>query len=467
MNFEFVKNLQGLNKAFDSFANAEDLAMSKPDLSMVASRKSAEALAKYIYFFAYSKEAEKLTFSDILSDPVVKRYLNNVAIMDAFHFVRKKGNVAVHTLNAESSDTAILVLRKLHFVVGEAAKRMGLISKYPEFNANIRFDDSVQLKEFDTDALAKEMYDAYIIAEHKVDKLMGEFTDMFSPFETIPGNVELGETIEFKSKPILQSTTAQIQEHFGFVIMQALKKMYGDLEVPELSCSATLTIYGENGYTTSDLFEVARGLFYDLPEAEGFKISNMYYGPSIAPWFNSEVREEFYKVVDKFDSRENFTYTIREFLYNHGSCYCGKFENGNWVDLEKHYSSEILDKDYDYGWWSWNVDLYADFDFESYPEILEVLHKTVRKYIPKDQLKQCEEEWENGEPGYLVSSIGWYPQKLRMVQDFLDEINTILEPIKSECDCGCEGSWYIIDAPFAVATWFWTDEGFKIMGTSY
>ena len=224
MNFEFVKNLKGLNKAFSSFANAEDLAISKPDLSMVASRKSAEALAKYIYFFAYSKEAEKIKFVDILSDPNVNKYLNNKAVIDAFQYIRKKGNIAVHTLNEESSKSAVLVLEKLHFVVGEAAKRMGLISKYPKFNANINFDDSVQLKEIDTDVLAREMYDDYIIAKNKVNKLMDDFTDMFSPFKLVPGKVDLGETIEFRSKPVSKSTTTQIQEYFGFVIMQALKK---------------------------------------------------------------------------------------------------------------------------------------------------------------------------------------------------------------------------------------------------
>lgn len=85
----------------------------------------------------------------------------------------------------------------------------------------------------------------------------------------------------------------------------------------------------------------------------------------------------------------------------------------------------------------------------------------------EDQLEQCEQEWENGELGYLVSSIGWYPKKMRIIQDFLDEINEILEPIKSECNCGCVGSWYITEAPFSIATWSWTDDGFKILGVSY
>ena len=76
-----------------------------------------------------------------------------------------------------------------------------------------------------------------------------------------------------------------------------------------------------------------------------------------------------------------------------------------------------------------------------------------------------EDSWEYGDVGTLISSISWYPRKLRVVQDFLDELNRILEPIKSKCDGYGMGNWYITDAPFAIATWDWTEDGFKITGT--
>ena len=90
MNFDFIRELDGLNRALDSCSNAEELAISMPDLSMIASRKSAEVLAKFVYLVSHSAEAEEMSFADILTNDVVKRYLNNRNLLEALHFIRKK-----------------------------------------------------------------------------------------------------------------------------------------------------------------------------------------------------------------------------------------------------------------------------------------------------------------------------------------------------------------------------------------
>ena len=36
-----------------------------------------------------------------------------------------------------------------------------------------------------------------------------------------------------------------------------------------------------------------------------------------------------------------------------------------------------------------------------------------------------------------------------------------------ECEGSGEGNWYIKNPPFAVATWGWTEEGFKVIGINY
>ena len=178
MNFEFMKGLGSLDKAFGSCANAEELALSKPDLSMISSRKSAEVLAKFVFLVAHSEEVGFLSFADVLSDPVVKRYLNSTAVIDAFHFIRKKGNAAVHTLEMESADSAMAVLQRLHFVAGEVAKRMGLISSYPKFNAAVVRNDNAQLDDVNVDALTQEMYDDYVLSKNRVERLMSEFSGL-------------------------------------------------------------------------------------------------------------------------------------------------------------------------------------------------------------------------------------------------------------------------------------------------
>ena len=467
MNFEFMKGLGSLDKAFGSCENAEELALSKPDLSMISSRKSAEVLAKFVYLVAHSEEVGLLSFVDVLNDLAVKRYLDNAAVMDAFHFIRKKGNTAVHTLEEESADMALAVLKRLHFVAGEVAKRMGLISCYPEFNVAVVKNEKAQLNDMDVDALTREMYDDYVLSKNRVENLMSEFTSLCAPYTIIPGRVDLNESIEFKNAPKQQQTITYIQEHFAFIAMQALKAQCSMSEENDIVYSGELSIYGKDGYTTNDVFAIVNGIMRDLPKAEGFKIVSNYYGPSLAPWFNDEIREEFRNTVARIGGCEKFTYKIFEFLYNHGAGGCAKYENGKWINLEEHFTEDVLDRNFDNNWWCWNLDLDVEFDYDKHPEILDLLQQTVRKHIPEDQIEYCESAWEDGDVGILVNSITWNPKALRVVQDFLDEINTVLQPIKAECsgfggDCG----WFQTNAPFAAANWDWIDgEGFMVRGT--
>ena len=135
--------------------------------------------------------------------------------------------------------------------------------------------------------------------------------------------------------------------------------------------------------------------------------------------------------------------------------------------MKNQYTPDIIDRDFGNDWWCWNLDLDIDFDYEEHPEILTALQQTVRKHIPADQVKYCESAWEDGDVGILINSITWCPRTLRVVQDFLDEVNKILGPIKAECSgFGGECGWYQPQVPFAEANWDWDDEkGFVIGGT--
>lgn len=340
-----------------------------------------------------------------------------------------------------------------------------------------RIEMEINLKDLESSAITEramteEERDCFY--QRNIEKFKREFDYMGQEFQFAPGNVDLIEVLEFKVKPQYEITVKAIQNYFAFLGMRALKKirgeLCGELQTGEMKLKCELSIYGENGYTTSDLAEFIYGVLYDLPSADGFKISTNYYGPSVAPWFeinSREGNEEFCDEIAEIGKKENFTYKIHEFLYNHGEGTIRKFENGEWVDLEDEYSSDILDKDFGTEWHSWNLDLDVNFDFDKYPEILEALHNCVRENIPADEVKYCEDGWKDGDVGILCYSISWDPVKLRDVQDFLDKINEILKPIMNECEGdGLEFSskWYIQEANMAVAWWHWTDEGFKIIG---
>ena len=242
MNFEFLKGLTGLGYIYENCSNAEKLALSMPVQSVFTSRKSAELLAKFIYMAAHNKELGMLTFADILSDAIVKKFVNSRSVMNAFHHIRKSGNHAVHSDERESSEEAVTVLHDLHYVAGETARMLGLINKYPKFDNQIEaFSDAKYVEEKDIESKAKEMFQQYIekydaqkerdaYYNQRVDRLLDDFDEYTSPFRIIPSIQELNETIVFNGKPAFESTLKQIQEHFIFLGVQYIKYLHGDIK---------------------------------------------------------------------------------------------------------------------------------------------------------------------------------------------------------------------------------------------
>lgn len=485
MNFDFLKDLSELSYIYENCNNAEKLAVNMPVQSVFTSRKSAELLARFIYLVAHNQKMEELTFADILADQTVRNFIHNRDVMNAFHYIRRNGNRAVHGDNQEESIDAIAVLEDLHYVAGETACILGLIKNYPSFNSKIElYPNAKFVEERDIEAKVQKMFIEYVkkynaqvernaYYQRNIDNLISEFDSMGSIFQIVPGEVDLNEVLEFKSKPVNPSFLKPIQAYYSFLGIRKIKENRGELcrelEGRNIEFTGELTIYGENGYTTSDLGEFVYGVLKDLPSADGFKIVSEYSGPSVDHWFEAnekERNEEFITELEEIGKTEKFTYMLYEFLYNHGEGQIRRFENGEWIDLENQFTTDIVDVNFGIDWWCWNLDLCVEFDFDKHPDIINSLHKCVRNSIPKDQVKYCEDTWEKGEVGILVGSISWYPRKLRVVQDFLDSINEILKPIMNECDGGGSyGKWYIKEAPFAIATWVWTNNGFIIIGT--
>lgn len=466
MNFDFMSNLEGINRAYVPCKDAEELAYTKPYLSMTASRKSAELLAKFIYLVAHSNEMEDMPFVEILSDYTTKNYIQSSKVMDAFHYIRKNGNKAVHAVASESAEDAITVLRNLHYVAGEIAKRLGLISSYPDFNDAIdEYPNSEYHEIHDIAKIAREMFCDYI-AEYRLSILQAEYAAYCSPFQFINGTITLHEYVEFTNKPEQAKTILELQEYFGYLTMNAIKNRYDPKEnQPSLDFHASLTIYGGEEYATKNLFEFMDGITNRLPSACHFVIDSYYEGPN-TKWDNI-TRIQLQQLMENLLDSENFTYKISAFYYNHGEFRNEKIHHGEWVDISKDYTQDIIFSDFGIDWWCWNIDLVVDFDFSKYPDILNQLQDAVRRNIPSDQLEYCENSWKSGELQILISSIQWNPRKLCTVQEFLDEINMIIQPIMSECECYALGQWVITDGEFAVATWDWFQDGFKVVGTKY
>ena len=144
--------------------------------------------------------------------------------------------------------------------------------------------------EYAKDHDAKSERDHYY--SQRLDLLRTEFEQSFSPFEIVPAHVKLNESLEFKGKHCKQETLEMIQEHFGAIAMQALKKLRGESE-DKVEFTGKLTIYGKKGYETTDLAGFIYGILYDLPDNDGFKIETMYTGKTVSPLYKGIIPIDF------------------------------------------------------------------------------------------------------------------------------------------------------------------------------
>ena len=131
MNFAYLKNAPDFAQLYTYCCEAEEFALSKPNISVTSARKAMEFIVKMIYS-AVSGDIQGKTVFEMSTDHAFTSYLNDQILLNSIHFIRKMGNVAVHD-GTLTSDEALKVLEELHFLVGEVCMLWQLIPDYPEF----------------------------------------------------------------------------------------------------------------------------------------------------------------------------------------------------------------------------------------------------------------------------------------------------------------------------------------------
>lgn len=131
MNFAYLKNAPDFAQLYTYCCEAEEFALSKPNISATSARKAMEFIVKMIYS-AVSGDIQGKTVFEMSTDYAFTSYLNDQILLNSIHFIRKMGNVAVHD-GTLTSDEALKVLEELHFLVGEVCMLWQLIPDYPEF----------------------------------------------------------------------------------------------------------------------------------------------------------------------------------------------------------------------------------------------------------------------------------------------------------------------------------------------
>lgn len=131
MNFEYMKNAPDFEQLYTYCCEAEEFALSKPNISVTSARKAMEYVVKFLYGAVVDDVGGKTVF-EMVTDDQFTRYVNDQILLNTIHYIRKMGNVAVHE-GTLSADEALKVLEELHFLVGEICILMKVTPDYPEF----------------------------------------------------------------------------------------------------------------------------------------------------------------------------------------------------------------------------------------------------------------------------------------------------------------------------------------------
>lgn len=132
MNFDYLQKYSEFSKLYNYCLDAENFCLSNPSVSCTCARNALEYIVTFIYKTQVTDKSYNPSLFEMMSDYRFINVINNSAVIDAMHYVRKVGNYSAHgtIVNKEES---ICVLDNLAYIVGEISVNLGLIDNNPDF----------------------------------------------------------------------------------------------------------------------------------------------------------------------------------------------------------------------------------------------------------------------------------------------------------------------------------------------
>lgn len=131
MNFDYMKNAPDFAQLYTYCCEAEEFALSRPNISVTSARKAMEYVVKLVFWWA-AGDCPGMTVYEMATDPRFVQYVGDETLISCIHYIRKMGNLAVHEGNMTVED-ALNVLEQLHFLAGELCIWTQVVSDYPAF----------------------------------------------------------------------------------------------------------------------------------------------------------------------------------------------------------------------------------------------------------------------------------------------------------------------------------------------
>ncbi len=461
MNFDFLKNLDVISMVYKPCSDAESFAKCRPGISMTQSRKGAELLAKLVYVVARAQETERIPFSELLADPSVRSFFNDNRVLNAFHFIRKCGNQATHEDCNANPNLAVTVLKNLHFVVGETAKKLKLLTVYPEFDENsisnvailVNPDTNYNLTDEDKQRIISyceqnNLQDFCPPVKFSLKNPAHRFSLSHSRF------VEFHEYITFNHQPFYQTTLELLQSYITYLDRMSTTQWetysLSESSVP-LTFQITITIDDKIAYPCGGSVNLQDVITNQLSSAKSFSIDLTASGDTALPivslnqddplMFDETNPWQGRGLADHLEGlkrRESFTYK-GAFYYGNANCSTDFFviNNGKTYDVASMCKPYAANRFAPFTFHADWLTMYVDCDHQAFQGYKEPLRNAVRAYIGAAETENIQwlwdEEDEDNTFGYLLSATQIEDADLSKSQRFADEINKILEPIAKHC----------------------------------
>lgn len=154
MNFTYLSSFPRFKKLYEYCSEAEEFAISKPNISAASARKAMEFIVKLIYQAEIDNDYG-LTVFEMITDARFLGYVSDQTLINSIHYIRKMGNIAAHDASL-TSDDAMSVLEELHFLVGEFCILLGIVKDYPIYAKPTEATASTAAKVEKAEAATKE-----------------------------------------------------------------------------------------------------------------------------------------------------------------------------------------------------------------------------------------------------------------------------------------------------------------------
>ena len=135
-NFSYLSNLDELEQLYILCNDAETFVVSHPNISAGQSRKALEYLVKLVYKLRNINIPERSSLFELVSAESFTSFLNDASILNALHYIRKVGNIAIHEDRVAKKE-ALFALKQLHAFTGELLVKLDMIESYAPFDESL------------------------------------------------------------------------------------------------------------------------------------------------------------------------------------------------------------------------------------------------------------------------------------------------------------------------------------------